>query len=207
MSLLLNLKTRAFQPGRWWPLVVVAAALNGCTIDHLKAAADPADPEVVTRSGMLIIIDPSVCQLPEGCGPRYRLMDERFQSWLPLEGTIDQSLSERVITVTGTVKSGQTGEADKSVTVSHIEPHTTLPYHSFLVEAASRYTKSRYGCKVEWNKSYSWKLRAGVGWISVRMTNTHLPGEKKPFIELWYNGDNGLFIKELSALGSTFPCQ
>lgn len=205
MRFLFVLITDLLGRGRWPVTLLVTVVLNGCSVDQSRVTAEPADPTdpgVVTRSGVLVIIDPSRCQLPEGCGARARLMDAHFENGLPLVGAVDDSLSGRVVTVTGT----ETPDREALI-VSRIEPHTAFPYHPFLVEAASRYTRSHYGCKVAWNKRFSWKLRAGVGWLGVRMTNTHQPGENKPFIELWFNGENGLFIKALSALGGTSPCR
>jgi len=82
-----------------------------------------------------------------------------------------------------------------------------VPYHAFLRDEKSVYTKKEYGCKIGWNTSFAWDYRDGVPIIKVKMQRRLTDEESQPYIELWYDGNTGDFIKELNDLRFRNPCK
>ena len=59
------------------------------------------------------------------------------------------------------------------------------------MDEAESYTTANFGCDLLWDKTYSWSINDNVPELSVKMTDTYAD-EPQPWVELTYNGNNGL---------------
>jgi len=103
----------------------------------------------VEATGMLSVVDPSDCAIPEGCGPKYKLRDETFSTWTPLLGEIDDDHSQLLVTVYGTWvplppeerhQMGYDGLEEAILVEDHVV-HSSIKYHDFLVAQARAYAE------------------------------------------------------------------
>lgn len=181
-------------------------------------------PNGNTESGVVGILYVVTNCMIEGCGPKYKLWDSEFKSAIPLLGEIKDKDSELVIRIVGdktTLPSSEYGDMNyrgttTAIKVSSYTVLSKIPYHNFLVDKAGQYTLQKYPCLAdkedgriftEYNKTFSWELIGGTPIIKVRMTDTLSGVKPEAFYELWYDGNSGNFIKEVSEPKDKIFCQ
>jgi len=174
------------------------------------------------KIGMLSVILPENCCIPEGCGPTYKLMypapdlNEIYPpfTYIPLLGNISHYHDQLIIKVIGEdtiLPPEEYGSMNYygptyAIFVQEYELLSQIKYHDFLVPEAKNYTEQTYGCFICWNKTFSWEINGNQSIIKVRLTNTFSAETSLPFIELWYDGNTGQFIKEENNLNGNNPC-
>lgn len=157
--------------------------------------------EVVVETGMLLVLDPDQCLLAEGCGPTVSLLDESLENKIVLTGIDIEDLPsgrDIIVSVTGypypihADLAGAPGYegVQTMFEVDKLEANTSLPYRDFLIAQATQFTLGNYGCKLTWNKSYSWVKHAHGFKLSVTMTNTRSMSPK-PFLMLTFDAKTG----------------
>jgi len=158
------------------------------------------------------------CMIPEGCGPKYRLLNSGLQSYTPLLGNIKESDSGFLVKVIGnktTLPKSEYGDMNyrgptEAVRVSSYQILSKISYHDFLVNKAGEYTMQKYPCLAHtvyekvgtnYDKSFSWELDGNTPILKVKMTGS------AGSYELWYDGNSGDFIKEDVDPAKTVFCQ
>jgi len=173
-------------------------------------------PNQNSYTGILLVV--TNCWIPEGCGPKYQLLDSGLQSYTPLLGDVKESDSGLIIRVTGNKTTLPRSEyrdmnyrgPTEAIRVSFYSVLSTIPYHDFLVNKAGEYTSQKYPCLAHtvygkvgtnYNKSFSWELMNNTSILKVKMSSSDAS------YELWYDGNSGNFIKEIvNPVGKVF-CQ
>jgi len=161
-------------------------------------------PKNATK-GMLKVV--TNCGIPEGCGPKYRLYDSEIKEPVALLGEINDSDNELIIEVFGyetdlpdNQKSMLNKEKDmKTIKVTKYNVLSKIPYHSFLISESQDYMLERFGCtckgpyncKFYHDKSFSWEYSNMQPILKVKWSQDY------KWVELWYDGNNGEFIKEV----------
>ncbi len=166
------------------------------------------------QTGMLLILDPDNCPLPDGCGPRYSLLDNDMKPTIALKGNVLNEHSGMVISAEGKLKALPEELRDKPgyegiesiLQIKRYHLKTSIPFSSFLVDQASRWSKEKLGCELLWDKSFSWQAGENRSRLIVRMTDTFHGSEPMPYIELHFDGNRGTFIEQQSELGGIVPC-
>lgn len=160
-----------------------------------------------TRIGMLeVVIN---CMIPEGCGPKYRLSNSGFTGWVGLLGNINNSDNGMIIEVFGyetklpdNQKSMLNNEKDmKAIRVIKYKVLSKISdYHSFLMSESEKYMLKRFGCTCKWPNDckfkydgirFSWEYKNNEPILKVKWI------QDSKFVELWYDGNSGEFIKEI----------
>jgi hypothetical protein len=174
---------------------------------------NPTVPGEDSVIGMLSVV--TNCLIPEGCGPKYHLLDKNLNRNIILIGDFKDKDDGLIVRLSGTYIASSSEKYKKITSVSganrllpvmEVSSSITLskiPYHTFLVEQAGKYSVAKgYVCPSKNNgtnnKSFSWDLVNEEPLLKVRMTNTFSEEIPKPFYELWYNGKTGDFIKEIA---------
>ena len=163
-------------------------------------------------TGMLIVVDN--CLIPEGCGPRYRLMDENFQNMIPLIGDIRAADSGLIVTARGQwgdLPQGAENDLNyrgpwRAFFADDYQKHSDIKYHSFLVAAAREESQKKYGCAILWNKTFGWKFENSIARIRVRMTDTYAKKSPQPFIEFAFDANSGELLNAPEELNGRNPC-
>jgi len=158
----------------------------------------------------------SNCMIPEGCGPKYKLLDSNLQSYTPLLGKIKESDSGIIIKITGNKTALPKSEYNdmnyhgptEAIRVSSYSALSKISYHDFLVSKAGEYTMQKYPCLAHtvygkvgtnYDKTFSWELDGDIPVLKVKMSGS------SGSYELWYDGNSGNFIKELiDPVGTVF---
>lgn len=172
----------------------VALLAAGCgTVERVRSMVDSPDRAHI---GMLVVVEPEDCMLPEGCGPRNRVYDEEFDRRVVALGELEAADSGRIVRLEGRwAASTAAGEGDDTERVLEVSDYRVLSrfeYHDFLVRQADLFARERFGCAVGWDKTFAWRMRGDVPYLIVRMTDTRTgedPGA--PRIELWFDGVTG----------------
>ncbi len=183
-------------------------------INSILVAIAPVNSSI-TMTGMLTVIADEGCNIPEGCGPKYKLWDSHIRNFIPLLGSFKKEDSELIVRVTGTkdiLPPSEYGDMNymgptDAIKVISYSTLSKIQYHKFLVNKAGEYTSKKYPCLsfreeysggifTNWSKAFSWEVHANSPIVKVRMTNTSADKTLQPFYELWYNGNSGSFIKE-----------
>lgn len=164
------------------------------------------------------------CMSPEGCGPKYKLYDSEFRSFIPLLGNIKEKDSELIVRVIGSKTTFPPSEyndmnyrgSTEAIKVSSYSVLSKIPYLKFLVKKGGEYTLQKYPClarKVQgrigtaYRKTFSWEVVNNTPIIKVRMTDTVSGIKPEAFYELWYDGNSGDFIKEVTEPKDKVFCQ
>ena len=162
--------------------------------------------------GMLTVV--TSCASPEGCGPTYKLRDSNMETYIPLLGDINDENDQLIISVVGRWTELPEDEYHDinydgptvAIAVDAYAVLSRIKYHDFLVPEAREYAIRQYGCFIPWNKTFSWEMKNQRPILKVRMTETSSEETPQPFIELWYDGNTGAFIKEINNLSGYNPC-
>ena len=187
-------------------VLVVLLFITGCDWD--------SEPPRVVETGMLSVIDPAACGIPEGCGPKYRIWDQELKSFMPLLGPINDSHHQLIISVRGQVVPlppeqaigfNYTGPFEAILAEDYVV-HSSIPYHDYLVPAARTHAEAIYGCFIPWNKTFGWSLDAGVPEIWVRMTHTLSNDTPLPFVQFTFDGRAGALLETIDNLSGESPC-
>ena len=158
------------------------------------------------------------CMIPEGCGPKYKLLDANLQTYMPLLGDIKETDSGLIVKITGSkvvlpkseYKDMNYRGPTEAIQVSSYTVMSKIPYHDFLVNKAGEYTMQKYPCLAHtvygkigtnYNRTFSWELVNDVSILKVKMT-----GDKGSY-ELSYDGNTGNFIKEVTEPEHVLFCQ
>lgn len=199
-------------PGRV-PVTAAAAVAGlavltaGCgTVERVRGMV--GEPERA-HIGMLVVVEPDECMLPEGCGPRNRVYDEEFERRVVVLGDLDAADSGRVVRLEGrwAAPTKTAGGAEARVfEAGGYEVLSRFDYQDFLVRRADRFARERFGCAVGWDKTFAWRLRGGVPYLVVRVTDARAGDAVPPRIELWYDGVTGHRVEADLQLGGTDPC-
>lgn len=187
--------------------------LAGCVINE-RYSIGTWGKASVTLTGMLVIVDPNDCAIREGCGPKYRLMNETFSGYTVLIGDVKESDDQLLITVNGQFvplpeQARLTRDyrgREEAIEVKDYEIHTKIKYRSLLVDKASQDSRERFGCNVLWDKQFSWALSNGRPILVVRLANIHAQISRSPFIELAYDGRTGALVSEKRSKPDLNPC-
>jgi hypothetical protein len=164
------------------------------------------------------------CAIPEGCGPKYKLWDSEIKTSIPLLGNIKDKDSGLIVRVDGskiTLPRSEYGDMNyrgvtEAIKVSSYTVLSKISYHNFLVDKADEHTLQNYPCLArkeygriftKYNKTFGWEFNNNTPIIKVRMTNTLSDERPEAFYELWYNGNSGDFIKEISEPKDKVFCQ
>jgi hypothetical protein len=190
-------------------LIAVLLAAAGCA----RFGAGSAD--AVSETGMLVVVSADECPAAQGCGPELLLMNEAFDTTVPLLGEIDPSLEGQLVTVHGRlaalpvdlIDTPAYRGPDNGIRVRAYEVVSSLKYRSFLVGAARDYTESRYGCDLLWDKSFRWELADSKPHLIVRMTDVLSGRAQAPYLELRFDANSGDFIGEKSEPPGLDPCR
>jgi len=186
---------------------------SGCgSSDKVKWLKSP-DLSAFDKIGMLSTGLGS-CLIPEGCGPKYRLVDapdlsERHPPYVytPLLGDIDDDHDQLMIGVIGqptVLPPEEYGDMNydgptDAIAVKSYALLSKIKYHDFLMQEATEYTQQTYGCTIVWNKTFSWEMSEDGPILKIRLFG--------PFIiEMRYNGNTGEFIEEENNLDGYDPC-
>lgn len=190
-------------------LVIAACSGRGGVSD--ESVARTVDGEIV---GLLHYSNPDTCPFPNGCGPKFSLLDETLNVWTPLEGRLDPEHHHLVVAVEGGTRPIarehreflKDSAASNQIKVRRYRLMSEIPYHGFLVEQASAFTERKYGCELLWDKSFRWETMNDRANLIVRMTNTFSNEETKPYLELVFDGRTGHFLEEIMQPWGVNPC-
>jgi len=145
------------------------------------------------------------CAFPEGCGPKYRFYGPNLKEAVELLGDINDSDDGLIIEVIG-YEANLPGnhksmfEKDmKAIRVIKYNVLSKIPYHSFLISKSQDYMLERFGCtckgpyncKFKHNKSFSWEYSNKQPILKIKWS------QDNKWVELWYDGNSGEFIKEI----------
>lgn len=209
-------------------LGIVIIGTAGYFVFNKKSPVEPPAPIPLANnieSGTLGILQVLTgrCGIPEGCGPKYRLYDSEFKSFIPLLGNIKEKDSELIVRVVGdktTLPPSEYGDmlyrgTTEAIRVLSYSVLSKIPYHKFLINKGDEYTLQKYPCLVSkvyglisvitHNKTFSWEFLNNIPIIKVRI-NTLTGVEPEAFYELWYDGNSGNFIKEVAEPESKVFC-
>ena len=194
-------------------VVLLGVLLTGCVINERYSIGTWGKPSV-TMTGMLVIVEPNECAIREGCGPKYRLMNETFSAYTILIGDVKDTDDQLLITVSGRFAplpekarlSKDYRGRDEAIDVERYEIHSKIKYRALLLDKASRDSRLRFGCNVLWDKRFSWTLSADRPILVVKMANTRTQISRSPFIELSYDGRTGVLISEKRSQPDLNPC-
>ncbi|MFC2077017.1 hypothetical protein ACFLT7_08035 [candidate division KSB1 bacterium] len=168
---------------------------------------NPFADRTVEKIGMLLVIDPEDCGIPEGCGPKYTLWDEEFKIFIPLIYNVDDNLHQLIIKVEGEKTVLPICEYNSmsfdgpmaAILVETCEPISTIKYHKYLLEKAEEYYIEKYGEHKSWNKTFFWGMIDDEPVLKARMDKAWSDTEPQ-YVELWYNGVTGILIKEINTI-------
>lgn len=211
-------------------LIIIGAAgyfiFNGKSSTESPAPAPFTNPPSNNAGsgtvGMLNVV--TDCMIHEGCEPKYTLSNSEFKSSIPLLGNIKDKDSGLIIRVVGnktTLPPSEYGDMNyrgttEAIKVSSYSVLSKIPYHDFLLDKGGGYTLQKYPCLAskeygrvftKYNKTFGWELSNNTPIIKVRMTDTLSGVKPEAFYELWYNGNSGDFIKEVSEPKDKVFCQ
>jgi len=189
------------------PLLVAACAQRGGT------GGDEGERQG-RMVGMLHHSPPGECRLAAGCGPEFNLLNERLDRFTPLYGSFEPEHHHLVIEVDGRPTDIRredreflgTLAADRAIRSRRYRVLSEIPFHDFLVEQASAFTTRKYGCDLLWDKTFSWRFVDERVHLVVRMTNTMLALDPKPYLELTFDGTTGHFLEEELEPWGINPC-
>lgn len=173
----------------------------------MGGSRDGDTADAVTRSGMLSVADPQECRVPSGCGPKYTLLDPTLSQRVALLGNIRDEHAQLIVTVKGrwsTPSEMQQGY-ERAIKVNKYRLRSSIKYRAFLLEQAARHTQRNYGCTLLWDTSFAWQIDEPKAYLIVRMTDM-LEGRKQPYLELWYDAENGEIVREAKNPGDLDPC-
>lgn len=176
-----------------------------------------------TKIGVLTVV--KNCPIPEGCGPTYKLWDSSLKTYTPLLGDLKFEDNEFIIGVQGAktfLPKSEYGHyhydgPTTAITVSSYKVLNTIKYTDFLWRVAKDYTLKHYPCLMTelpsgeaimtWRESYAWEVDERAI-LKVRLTELNPFGTKEILssYELWYDGDTGEFIQEISDFQGEMPC-
>ena len=167
-----------------------------------------------TMTGMLVVVDPEKCTIREGCGPKYRLMNESFTGYTVLLGNVKDVDDQLLITINGhfvplSEKARLSNDyrgREEAIEVERYDVLTEIKYRSLLIDKAARDSRQRFGCNVLWDKSFSWQFSGGRPVLVVKLANIHTNISRSPFIELSYDGRTGALLSEKRSQPDLNPC-
>lgn len=194
-------------------VLLLGVLLAGCVINERYSIGTWGKPSV-TMTGMLVIVDPEECVIQQGCGPKYRLMNETFSGYTVLIGDVKDADDQLLITVNGRFvplhKNARLTQdyrgREEAIDVERYEIHSKIKYRTLLLDKASRDSRQRFGCNVLWDKSFSWTLSGGRPILVVKLENIHTLISRSPFIKLSYDGRTGVLISEKRSQPDLNPC-
>ncbi len=174
----------------------------------MSVSQDRDTDDAITRSGMLLVMDPEKCGMPRGCGPKYTLLDPTLSQRVPLLGNIRDEHAQFIVTVKGrwtTPADTQQEGYERAIKVEEYRLRSSLKYREFLLERAARHTERNYGCTLLWDTSFAWQIDEPKAYLIVRMTDV-LEGRNQPYLELWYDAENGEIVREAKDPADLDPC-
>lgn len=185
--------------------VCASLIVAGCARMGVSRDRDSAD--AITRSGMLSVADPKGCRMPRGCGPKYTLLDPALSQRVPLLGDIRDEHAQLIVTVKGRwATPADTPQGyERAIKVKKYRLRSSIKYRAFLLEQAARHTQRNYGCTLLWDTSFAWQIDEPKAYLIVRMTDM-LEGRNQPYLELWYDAENGEIVREAKNPGNLDPC-
>ena len=132
--------------------------------------------------GMLTVVDPADCPIPEGCGAKYKLWTSDMSACLALQGPICDEDGGRIIRARGFWASGVPGtpsfcgyESNPELfVVQSYAVRSRIEFPEFLREAKDGLAERVYGCWIPWDTSHLWRLDRGAPELILRLTA--LPG-------------------------------
>jgi len=142
-------------------VVLVALGLSGCQQIKLQKPSQAA-----TVTGILVSQAQNCAPKIASCSVSYKLYQQDMRHWIALTGPVDTSLQHYLLRVRGDWVNTQ----QQILQVEGVTPLSNMPYHQFLVEAADRYTASRYPCRLSWDKSFGWQMDQDQARFTVRLT-------------------------------------
>ncbi len=183
-----------------------------------SAAASKSRPVPVSDSfeltGMLSVVRPDGCLASKGCNPTYRLYNENFSVRTALAGDVHEvhdgmlvTLKGRWIPLAGPALVGDSwSRNDSELDVASYEVVSGHRYRDFLVKRADDFAEQTYGCASAWDRSFGWQIVNREPYLIVRMTNP-LNRTAPEFVELWYHGKSGKFLRESKSDANVNPCR
>jgi len=162
------------------------------------APADASTPKVrpVARSdefeitGMLSAVRPKDCLASKGCKPTYRLYNQNFSIRTALSGEVHEAWRR----------------TDSEIEVANYDVVSGHRYRDFLVKRAEDFAEQTYGCGSVWDRSFGWQIVNREPYLIVRMTNP-LNRTSPDYVELWYHGKSGKFLRESKSHANVNPCR
>jgi hypothetical protein len=167
------------------------------------------------------------CMIPGGCGPTITILDSNLEEEIPLVGFINPLDSQTIVSLKSVPivwifpSYNSIPTISPGMLVLSYKTKSNIPYHKFLVDRGGEYTQKQYPCLIseimperlgtKWNKTLSWELNKDMPVLKVRMTDTEGIKSRKEidsarYYELWYNGNDGKFIKELNNFSNPNLC-
>jgi len=199
---------------------VVSAVKRGAkkTISRVRKTASPAPKRSGDGSfeltGILAVVDVDECSAGVDCGPRYQLYNGDFTVRTALVGELHDVHDGLLVTVQGAWDSVQNAplkgpgwrRTDEAIRVADYEIHTGVRIRGFLSRNAAQYTQSKFGCTVQWPQAYAWRIINREPFLIVRLSSPKVSVTGAEFVELWYHGDTGNFLRENLSHANLKPC-
>lgn len=186
-----------------------------------SAKPRPASPSLSSNfadglelTGMLSVVRPKGCLASKGCKPSYRLYNENFSIRTALAGDVHEvhdgmlvTLKGRWVPLTGPTLTGDSWRrTDSALAVASYDVVTGHRYRDFLVARADDFSNQTYGCASAWDRSFGWQIVNREPYLIVRLTNP-LNRTTPQFVELWYHGKSGKFLRESKSDAKIDPCR
>jgi len=186
--------------------VAILVVMNGCgedTVTHYEQEED-------SYCGIMTIAEPC---LIEYCGPKYKLWNEDFTEYIPLMGEVQRSYRGMLIRVHGDRIPIPEEERDlppgaeipDAIEVERSQSISNFDYNSLGI-GIREYMIERYGCSTGWDKSFGWYCSADTSEMWIRLTDTYSEDLPFPFIEVHYDCETGLPVREVNNLDGRNPC-
>ena len=194
-------------------MVALSLLVTGCAVKD-KIAVTGIGGKYVERTGILRISEGHSCLNPQGCGPAYVLLDEKFDNPVALIGEFDNAHNELLIAIEGKQKSPSEKQRNEmnlqnDETVIKIKRYrllSTVPYRDLLLERSTVDSEKQFGCSVLWDKKLLWRQKGEQVTLIVRMLDSSSQRSVKPYIEIRYDGNTGKILATDTSPADLNPC-
>lgn len=191
-----------------------APDINQADTTKARPATSSSFADSLEVTGMLSVVRPKGCLASKGCKPSYRLYNENFSIRTALAGDVHEvhdgmlvTLKGRWVPLAGPALTGDSWRrTDSALDVASYDVVTGHRYRDFLVARAEDFANQTYGCASAWDRSFGWQIVNREPYLIVRMTNP-LNRTTPEFVELWYHGKSGKFLRESKSHANVNPCR
>lgn len=159
------------------------------------------EPKEKVYYGMLSVV--TDCWEPEGCGPKYTLLNPEMKSPIPLLGDINDEHAELVIKVIGKETKLPESEYNAfpyygSTTAIKVTSYQTLSKKPYFKLLLGKVVENAKGCQglTSWDTTFSWEMEDEDN-VFLKIRKSKLKGQPYNFHKHWYDGNTGEYIKSI----------